>query len=354
MRQTRMLFVTGASRSGTTMLSRILGNHSKILGLNELHYFGDLCDPAAGSKAAVTDELERLAAVLFARQARGIWDSGCTDADHARAKQLCGNLDAAQRSPFGVYSAAVESLAEDAGKTIACEQTPRNVFYAGRLLEVFPELRVIHIVRDPRAVLASQKNRWRVRQLGAKHVPFAELVRIWLNYHPITMARLWADANRSALRLADHPRMKIVRFEALVADSRRTIGEICEFSGVEFEPAMLQVPQWGSSNIQYQPEVMGISQDVVDRWQQTLTRGEVGIAERFAGPLMARFSYENRSAKSAAAQVMLGRYLLSYPFHLIGVALVNPRRAWTQLRAVLRSGSDGRAHDDLAGIASKQ
>jgi hypothetical protein len=36
-----MVFVTGASRSGTTMLSRVLGNHSQVLGLNGC-CFGDL------------------------------------------------------------------------------------------------------------------------------------------------------------------------------------------------------------------------------------------------------------------------------------------------------------------------
>ena len=39
-----LVFIVGASRSGTTMLNRILGNHRAVAGLNELHYFGELCE----------------------------------------------------------------------------------------------------------------------------------------------------------------------------------------------------------------------------------------------------------------------------------------------------------------------
>ena len=41
----KMLFITGASRSGTTLMSFILRNHADIVGLNELQYFGEFWDP---------------------------------------------------------------------------------------------------------------------------------------------------------------------------------------------------------------------------------------------------------------------------------------------------------------------
>lgn len=336
-----IVLVTGASRSGTTMLSRILGNHSSILGLKELHYFGDFCDPGRGDEQIGAGELERLSASLLARQARGIWGSGCANADYAQAKNICASLKAPERTGFGVFAATLSFLSRQAGNSIACEQTPRNVFYAERILAALPQVRVIHMVRDPRAVLASQKNRWQLKRLGAKNVPFTEVSRTWLNYHPITMAKLWAGATKSALRLADHPRAKLVRFEELVANPEEVVREICDFLGIAFESNMLLVPQWGSSNIQHQMEEKGISKDVVDRWEKILGDGEVSIVERYAGPLMKQFSYEARSAGGMPGKLSTGRYLLSYPFHLVGVALANPRRAWIQLSAMLQSNSTG-------------
>ena len=42
MTNTKQIFVVGNSRSGTTMMGRILGNHPDIFTFKELHFFGQL------------------------------------------------------------------------------------------------------------------------------------------------------------------------------------------------------------------------------------------------------------------------------------------------------------------------
>ena len=68
-------------------------------------------------------------------------------------------------------------------------------------------------------MLASQKNSWKMRLLGAKRVPVSEMIRSWVNYHPVTMARLWNGATEAALRLRGHDRVMLLRFEDLIADA---------------------------------------------------------------------------------------------------------------------------------------
>jgi hypothetical protein len=333
--RTRIVFVTGASRSGTTMLSRVLGNHSQIRGLRELHFFGDLFG-SADSGPLEQAELERLAATVFSRQDREVWGTEPTELERRRATTLCERLAPAQRTGYGVFDAALASLAADTGKQITCEQTPRNIFYAANILGSLPDARVVHIVRDPRAVLASQKNRWKLRKLGAKHVPLHETIRTWVNYHPVTMAKLWITATNAALRLSDHPRFKLVRFEDLVASPEVQVRELCEFLQVPFEPEMILVPRWGSSNVKSDTGEKGLSKEVLDQWQTILTDGELRIVERMAAGLLKRFAYPPRSQGRFRTSSLL-RQTLSYPFHLAGVALTNPRRAWIQARAILRS-----------------
>jgi hypothetical protein len=41
---------------------------------------------------------------------------------------VCDSLTPEQRTAYGVFAAALASLAAGAGKSIVCEQTPRNVF----------------------------------------------------------------------------------------------------------------------------------------------------------------------------------------------------------------------------------
>lgn len=338
-RRTRIVFVTGASRSGTTMLSRILGNHAQILGLRELHYFGDLCDPTAVGRLDIR-ALTSLAANIFSRQARDVWGPDPTELELSKARELCESLAPEQRTGYGVFAAALACLATDAGKSIVCEQTPRNVFYARSILANLPGAAFVHVVRDPRAVLASQKNRWKMRLLGAKRVPLHETIRTWVNYHPVTMAKLWTNATDAALRLRGHHRVMLTRFEDLIADPEVYIREICDFLDVPFQPAMSLVPKWGSSNFKHDTDKKGLSKDVLDQWESVLSDGEMEIVEHMAGDLMSRFSYEPRSMGRGNTRAMLP-HRLTYPLHLVGVALANPRRALIQARAMLQSSRRG-------------
>jgi len=332
-RRMGIVFVTGASRSGTTMLSRILGNHSRILGLRELHYFGDLCDPA-DTRQLDKRALHHLAAMIFSRQAREVWGGDPTELELSRARHVCDSLAPGQRTGYGVFAAALASLAEDAGKSIACEQTPRNVFYAQSILTNLPGAALIHIVRDPRAVLASQKNRWKMRLLGAKRIPRYEMIRTWVNYHPVTMAKLWRGATNAALRLRGDPRVMLVRFEDLIAEPEAQIRGMCGFLGVPFEPGMSLIPKWGSSNLKHDSGKKELAKDVLDQWQTVLSDGEIEVVEQIAGELMRRFSYEPRSQGGRSSLSVLP-HRVSYLIHLIGVALLNPRRALVQVRAML-------------------
>ena len=42
MSKAKQIFIVGSSRSGTTMMGRILGNHSDVFTFKELHFFGTI------------------------------------------------------------------------------------------------------------------------------------------------------------------------------------------------------------------------------------------------------------------------------------------------------------------------
>jgi hypothetical protein len=335
-----IVFVTGASRSGTTLLCFILGRSAQICPLSETHYFGEIWDPRSTPETATSEALVRAAANLFARLKRGILDATVTEEDIAEARSFLTNLPVEQHNLRDIYMSVMGHFATKKGKTVPCEQTPRNIFYARRLLEIFPEARVVHMIRDPRAVMASQKKRWQRRKLAAAKLPFYHTIRVWANYHPYTMGQLWKRATSSALALQrdSHPRFKTVRFEDLLQEPETTVRDLCAFLQIPYQAQMLEVKQINSS---HQSSVggarPGLNKAAIDAWQKVLRPGEAAITEATCGEQMERCGY-TRLHRGGPGIVTRLRYGVTYLFHAASVAATNPRRALVQFKAAFRGG----------------
>src|SRR5437868_214722 len=90
--QRTILFITGASRSGTTLLSFVLRNHPDVFGLKELQYFGEIWDPRRAGQRFAQHEAVAAAAQLFGRQAHGILANRVGAAERAAATRLVAAL----------------------------------------------------------------------------------------------------------------------------------------------------------------------------------------------------------------------------------------------------------------------
>lgn len=341
----KIYFITGASRSGTTLLSFVLRNHSSIAGLKELQFFGEFWDPREPDQALSDSQLIDAAASVLARQAQGILSSRPTEQDMEQARMLVADLGDAESRPAELFARLAAKLAAAEGKPVPSEQTPRNIFYADALLRLYPEAHVVHMMRDPRAVMASQKKRWQRRQLATdkSRFPLRQSIRVWVNYHPYTVAKLWSRATREASKLKSHPRFTLIRFEDLLEAPEQTVRYLCGRLGVEFEPAMLEVGQINSS---HQSSVggarKGLNKSAIDTWKQTLSTTEIAIVQRMCERGMAENAYFPISVKQhPLGSLWLG---ITYLFHGAGVLLLNPKRAWIQLRAAMSpkdAGSGG-------------
>jgi hypothetical protein len=186
-------------------------------------------------------------------------------------------------------------------------------------------------------VLASQKNRYQLRKLGGSNVPVSEVVRLWLNYHPVTMVRLWLAANREALALAEHPRFSIVRYEDLVQSAPATVSELCSRIGLDYRPAMLDIPHWGSSTTQH-TSASGLSAAALGKWQKILDPAEIRYCTDKTRAERLRFDYPDVPIVPGIADRF--RFLARLPVHVAGTMLANPRRAAVQLKALFARGRD--------------
>jgi hypothetical protein len=327
------VFVVGSSRSGTTMIGRVLNQHSAIRTFPELHFFEQLCE--SGEMASVMDrqDAERLMDRLIGIMEEGFlhYRRGGTYLPLASKwiEELGENL-----TPCSIFSSFLKRFANAANATHACDQTPRNVLFIPDILNAYPDARVICMVRDPRAVLSSQKRKWKRKFLGASTIPWLESARSYFNYHPYTISKLWVATVNAIERSKADSRVLVLKYENVVSDPRRWVGEICEFLGVDFEEAMLLVPHIGSSSrSDLAVQECGISKaSLSDSYEGVLRPGEIFICEKVAGASMRRYGYAPAHCTSTPF-LELTAYALIFPIKM-GIAIAFN---WRRMRNVRES-----------------
>lgn len=328
-----LIYVVGASRSGTTMLATILGRNCAVHDIGETHYLGDLCATNQFAQTIPSREATSISANLYARSRKTIWRSTPDLVDWQRAEGLMASVQNVTR--YGLLGLVASDLARSAGKIHAVEQTPRNIYYADQILAHDPESRIIEIVRDPRAVLHSQRQRWRMRFLGAPNVPYSESLRTFVNYHAITMALLWRAAVRAGLAHGSNPRYMRIRYEDLISDPEGIVVQLCAFLGIPFETDMLEIPRISSSTAMNANAKTGISKDSINRWQEQLPAGDRAICARIVGREAQLLDYSIATEPLFRASVLW--HMMRYPLHLIGSLVINPRRIITQVKGLGKS-----------------
>ena len=332
-----MIFVVGNSRSGTTMMGRILGKHPSVYTFGELHFFGQLCAPPFSSELSQKMAVE-LASELHCIQREGYRTHGNSRRFVGEAQAFLEGLSTYPETSASLFEAFLYHEAAENDKTIPCDQTPRNVFYIADILELYPNARIINMIRDPRDVLLSQKRKWKRRFLGGSDLPIKEMLRDWMNYHPITISHIWRTAINTADRFAQHDRVISIYFEELLRHPEATVKSVCDFVGTTYTDEMLQVPQVGSSVAEDQPQQLGINPHRAHSWHSNITGGELSSAEIYLNQiitamLMKKHNYTPVSIKPNIAS--LGLHLLTFPVKLAGAFLFNLDRVksiWETLK----------------------
>jgi hypothetical protein len=297
------IFVVGVSRSGTTLMRRVLGGHSRIAIATENHYLGHLL-PWEGARTYfgrlgdMRDDATVRQVVAF------VYDGGFERSSRLREPspfwrwltravprdELEARLLACDRTERGVFTVLLRTFADHKRKPIMGEKTPAHLAWADTLLAWYPDARIIHMIRDPRAVDVSEVR----RRLGAPTtVPYRWLVGMPAVLRAFVLLEVtwaWAIATDRHRRLARrYPgRYLGVRFEDLVGDPEATLRTVCTFLGVEPEPRMLQRTVTSKGAMQC---MAGFDAGAADRWRGSIGGPSLRLMEGTLGRRMRALGY---------------------------------------------------------------
>jgi hypothetical protein len=169
------ILIGGCGRTGTSLMSAILGSHPSIVSFNYESYF---FSRPHSFKNLTLSRLWRLSKFYLRLVKQGV----------------------------------------PPGKSFWCEKTPRNVLNLDRLfLEFGKGLKVILMIRDGYDVLTSRH-------------PKSD------GYY-ISVSR-WLQDTQATLKYKNHPQVLIVPYEGVVNHFDFTITKICDFLGVPFSNQM--------------------------------------------------------------------------------------------------------------------
>jgi len=169
--------------------------------------------------------------------------------------------------------------ARDGVRALGLKQTWVEAFMPA-VMNAFPNARVLHIVRDPRALIASWK---KSNDLGHDY-PFLMMIRHWRK--SVALGRMHARK---------FPRCHVVRYEDFVADAHASLRRILpELRREDFVASS----SW-KGNSSYQKETDRISGVFVERWTERLSIAELGLIEGICEPEMSAMGYARRTPEAA-------------------------------------------------------
>ena len=212
------VFLMCTLRSGSTLLRVLLNSHSRIHAPHEIHL--------------------RYVSVNLDRK----WSE--------RSMKEMG-LDE-DRLRYLLWDRILHRELSTSGKPIVVDKTPNNVFIADHLRASWPDARFIFLLRHPAAIAESRKNWFKGDNYDEEQ-----------NHDLI---RRYCEALEEARQKYDGI---TVRYEELTEEPERITREICEFLGVDWEPAMLE---YGSKD-------HGRYKSGLGDWSEKIKSGEVQKAK---------------------------------------------------------------------------
>lgn len=295
----RALLVCGHPKSGTSLLLSLLDGHPEILALpEETKYFRAIhgqADLRAAEGLLARTRVGRLGrqrddAPVAGRNLAGV-DAAIFEAELAR--RLSGEREARELLPAVVLAYA--AACGESPRSYWAEKTPLHEHHLGVAIDLWPDLRAIYVIRDPRDVHVSFRAKRRTRGRGLSPLQSVRRMRSSL--------RVW-DA--FATRYPD--RALLVRYEDLVVAPERTTRGVAAFLGVEWTPGMVAPTVAGrrwEGNSMFDEAHRRVSDSPIGRHWSRLSRWQRWILERGLASEFRRFGWP-RAGKSRVRPTPIG------------------------------------------------
>jgi len=293
----RPFFIVGHPRSGTTLLRFMLSAHSRLHVPDETGFVPFLrVDPEKVlSPAEVSSVLDRIGHL------NPFWAGmvGDVGAFHAELQpptlpNMLTELYCRRVRPHGAVRWG--------------DKTPLYVRYLPRIRAIWPDAKVIHVVRDGRDAALSALQKWGDER---KYMDMTYLLRNWVRN----------------VRTGQHEGAKLaqdyleIRYETLAQEPKDILKRVSDFLDEAFVPEMLafsELAQEVGGGVDEHVEVQRpLSVASIGRWESEMSAFDRQLAERIAEPLLFELGYAPTKAAPMTTSAHARATALEARFRLV-------------------------------------
>ena len=302
------IFIVGLPRSGSTLLELTVSKSPGVLLLAEglylspwrrdFRYFlrtrvGDISNDA---------NLRKMIEIIFSNHG-GV--PGLTSTlwrlRHIRAigeeplkEKVFQALKASDRSLGTIYQILLREITLYNGRQRCSVSFPVHVSCLPKLVEWFPEAKIIHITRDPRGIAISKTNDPGGTALYNQKYP---RLKFFIRKAMIGFVIVqYISASRIHTRFRNYKNYLLVQYEDLVLDHERLLRGVCSFADAEFTNEMLEQTEERAQRSSITGEVRTKADaKAASKWKEIITPFEEFLINFLTKPSMAKFGFNHRS-----------------------------------------------------------
>lgn len=288
-----IVFILGPSRTGSKIYMNILNQFSVINITPEINYINSVWrnfffrkDFVNTVKNKVGDlnkdsNIPKLIDLMFSNVLEGsFWN--LIKKRNINRLSLEKRILKSDRSFNNILKIVLEEHAKSNDKKIPGAKFPLHFSHISKILNWYPNCKIVFLIRDPRAIYASFLKIFS-NKLNSKNKRIKKILTFW-----ITIIRFKKAAN-IYLKYSHLENLQLYKFEDIIIEPEKNIKKLCNFLEIEFKPEMLFPPVFGSS---YKiKKKIGFDKGAINRWKKYVSNNENKLIKIFTYKQMKELKY---------------------------------------------------------------
>lgn len=286
------VFIIGGSRTGSELLKNIIRKYSAIDLAPEMFMMcpGWLHKDFVANASKIlnkrdhTYDINGVLDLIYSEKLYGYFWSTVHELDRGQLKKL---INKNGNTLKGVFQSIIELHAIEKSKTIPGAKFPVHYSMAERLLQWFPDARIIHTTRDPRAIYVSQSKKY-------TNESYSYIKNGWLrfiHFVHIVIQTLWTAHVHK--KLSSNKNYYLFKYEDFLNKPQSSMKGLCVFLQIEYVSEMAKPEIYSNSSFNDKRGTSrGLQIASATSWKKHINPVTEKLISLFCNSAMKRFNYQ--------------------------------------------------------------